>query len=116
MSSQGSVSPLAFLNNDCNMITIINNTNTTTMMMPQPPHPSAAATYTDRQTDRQTEKWMDGKTGRQICRTIKLCNRKHALRAQLRIPFLSYTALNGSDNVHNTEVKAKKVPVLYLVS
>jgi hypothetical protein len=46
MSSQNSVSPLAFLNNDHNMITNINNT--TTMMMPQPPHTSAAATQTDR--------------------------------------------------------------------
>jgi len=45
MSSQNSVSPLAFLNNDHNMIT---NINTTTMMMPQPPHTSAAATQTDR--------------------------------------------------------------------
>jgi hypothetical protein len=76
MSSQDSVSPLAFLNNDYNLITIINTTNTTTMMMPQPPHPSAAATY----IERQTEKWMDGKTGRQICSTVKLCTGKHSLR------------------------------------
>jgi hypothetical protein len=54
MNSQNNVSPLAFQNNDCNIINI-NNTNATTMkrlQSPLPPQPSAGATYIDRKTGR----------------------------------------------------------------